>query len=187
MARWKNRKKVGKVQGQQIILKANRSLFAHMIIISLNRDITIKAVSKHPLGPLSCSLANSGGSQRKTNTFARELENMSPTKDIPTPSACIIHAMSVVHKLKGDGKTFVPLTNSALNQAIYEGTDSVSNDIVFDVFRDTSIKNAELYNRGYTTGIQWEDTGLGHTILQWNKLIRTPESKKSVLDFLVKQ
>lgn len=169
-------------------MKADRSLFAHMIIISLNIYIPIKAVSKHPLSPLSCSLANSGGSQRKTNTFARELENsMSPAKDIPTPSACIIHAMSVVHNLKGDGKTFVPLTNSTLKQAIYEGTDSVRNDIVFGVFRDTSIKNAELYNRGYNTGIQWEDIGLGHTILQLNKLIRTPERKKSVLDFLVKQ
>ena len=47
-----NRKKVGKVQGQQIILKADRILFAHMIVIAQSREILIKEVLAHPLGPL---------------------------------------------------------------------------------------------------------------------------------------
>ena len=47
-----NRKKVGKVQGQQSILKADRILFAHMIVIAQSREIPIKEVLAHPLGPL---------------------------------------------------------------------------------------------------------------------------------------
>lgn len=97
-------------------------------------------------------------STQDEHSCKRAGNNMSPAKDIPTPSACIIDAMGLVHKPKGDGKIFVQLTDSALNQAIYEGTDSVSNDIVIDVFRDTSIKNAELYNRlqyWHTVGRHW--------------------------------
>ena len=65
-----NRKKVGKVQGQQSILKADRILFADMIVIAQSREIPIKEVLAHPLGPLPWSLANSDGSLRKTNKAA---------------------------------------------------------------------------------------------------------------------
>lgn len=66
------------MQGQQIILKADRNLFAHMIVIAQSREIPIKEVLAHPLGPLPWSLANSDGSLRKTNkaALARELEKM---------------------------------------------------------------------------------------------------------------
>ncbi len=54
---------------------------------------------------------------RKTEKaeLARNLEkNVSPAETIPQPSACIIDGMSLVHKLKGDGKTFAQLADSAL-------------------------------------------------------------------------
>ena len=85
---------------------------------------------------------------------------MSPTEDIPTPSACIIDGMSLVHKLKGDGKTFAQLADSALYRALHEGTDSARTDVVFDIYRDESIKNAERCNRGSNTGTQWKNLHL---------------------------
>ena len=151
------REKIGKEQGQQIILKADRNLFAYMIIAAQSRDIPIKEVLAHPLGPLPWSLANNDGSLRKTNKAAltRELEtNVLPAENIPTPSACIIDGMNLVHKLKGEGKTLAQLADSALNQTLSEGTDSTRINVVFDVYRNTSIKNAERCNRGSNISTQ---------------------------------
>jgi hypothetical protein len=120
--------------------------------------------------------------------MTKELEkNVSPAEDIPTPSACIIDGMILVHKLKGDGKTFAQLAESALNQVLHEGNDSTRIDIVFDVHRDTSIKNAERCNRGSNTGTQWKNIAPGHNILQWKKFLRIPENKTSHIAFLIKQ
>ncbi len=57
---------------------------------------------------------------------------MSPAESIPQPSACIIDGMCLVHKLKGDGKSFAQLADSALNLALHEGTDSRRIDVVFE-------------------------------------------------------
>ena len=58
---------------------------------------------------------------------------------IVSPAACIIDGMSLVHRLKGDGKSFAHLTDAALMLALHEGTDSARIDVVFDVYRDESI------------------------------------------------
>ena len=87
--------------------------------------------------------------------LARELEtNVLPAENIPTPSACIIDGMNLVHKLKGEGKTFAQQADSALNQTLSEGTDSTRINVVFDVYRNTSIKNAERCNRGSNISTQ---------------------------------
>ncbi|KAK5921267.1 hypothetical protein CgunFtcFv8_024984 [Champsocephalus gunnari] len=95
------RKTGGKVEGKQVVLKADRNLFGHMILIAQNRKLHIRDVLVHPLGPLPWALSNSDGSLRKTNkaALARELEkNVSPAEDMPEPSACIIDGMSLVQK-----------------------------------------------------------------------------------------
>ena len=71
---------------KEVILRADRTLFAQMIILSQNRHLSMKEVLGHPLGPLPWSLANSDGSLRKTNkaTIAREFEkNTLPANLIP--------------------------------------------------------------------------------------------------------
>ena len=83
----------------EIIVRADRRLFAQMIVIAETRKLTMSSVLSHPLGPLPWALASPDGSLRKTNngTFAKE-----PHKDIPSveanpnPSACIIDGMSMV-------------------------------------------------------------------------------------------
>jgi hypothetical protein len=99
--------------------------------------------------------------------------------------------MGPLHKLKGDGKTFALLVESAANQDLHEGTGSSRIDIVFDVYRDASIKNAERCNQGSNTGtyavMQWKNTVPGHNILQRKKFPRTLEKKMSLVNFMVKQ
>ncbi len=68
-----------------MVLKADRNLFGHMIIASQSRELHIKGVLAHPLGPLPWALSNPDGSLWKTNkaALARELEkSASSVEDI---------------------------------------------------------------------------------------------------------
>ena len=184
------KKSTGKVQGKEIVLKADKNLFGHIIMIAQSRELPLQEVLSHPLGPLPWSLANADASLRKTNkaALARELEkNVQPAEVIPGPSACIIDGMALVHRLKGDGKTFEELADSALKLALHEGSNSKRIDVVFDVYRDTSIKNAERCNRGSSMGTQWKNIAPGHKVVQWKKFLRTSENKVSLIKFLTDQ
>ena len=175
---------------KELVLKADRNLFGHMILVSQSRNLHIKDVLAHPLGPLPWSLSNPDGSLRKTNkaALARELEkSASAVEDIGNLSACIIDGMSLVQKLKGDGKTFGEIAGSVLNFALHEGGKSTRIDVVFDVYRKTSIKNAERDNRGATSSTQWKNIAPGHNVVQWRKLLSNPESKTALIKFIVDQ
>lgn len=89
--------------------------------------------------------------------LARELEKSAlSVEDIGEHSACIIDGMSLVQKLKGDGKTFVEIAGSVLNLTLHRGRNSKRIDVAFDVYWKTSIKNAERYNRGSASSTQWK-------------------------------
>lgn len=68
--------RVKQAQKKEVVLKADRNLFGHMIIASQSRELHIKDVLAHSLGPLLWALSNPDGSLRKTNkaALARELE-----------------------------------------------------------------------------------------------------------------
>ncbi|KAI4811883.1 hypothetical protein KUCAC02_014754 [Chaenocephalus aceratus] len=71
--------------------------------------------------------------------------------------------------------------------ALHEGAPSCRINVVFDVYWKTSIKNAERCNRGATSGTQWKNIAPGHNIHQWRKFLSNPESKTSLVEFLVEQ
>ncbi|KAL8567726.1 hypothetical protein ACOMHN_009034 [Nucella lapillus] len=58
------------MDGRSVILKADRALFGRMIVMGQCRDINMKDMLSHPLGPLPWSLATPDGSIRKTNKAA---------------------------------------------------------------------------------------------------------------------
>ncbi|KAL2098309.1 hypothetical protein ACEWY4_007516 [Coilia grayii] len=79
------------------------------------------------------------------------------------------------------------LGRSVLNQALLEGRNCARIDVVFDVYRKTSIKNAERSRRGSGGSTQWKNIAPGHTVMQWRKLLSDAESKTSLIQFLVNQ
>lgn len=179
-------------QGQKkdVILKADRNLFGHMIMASQSRNLNIKDVLAHPLGPLPWALSNPDGSLRKTNkaALARELEkSVASVEEIGENTACIIDGMSLVQRVKGDGKTFGEIAKSLLHQALLEGRNSARIDIVFDVYWKTSIKNAERSGRGSGGSTQWKNIAPGHNVVQWRKLLSNSESKTALIQFFVDQ
>ena len=58
----------------EIILKADRALFGQMVIIAENRQLHMRDVLCHPLGPLPWALSTVDGSPQKTSKAALALE-----------------------------------------------------------------------------------------------------------------
>ena len=184
------KKTFNKESGKEVILKADRTLFSQMIIIAESRKLEISDVLAHPLGPLPWSLAATDGSLRKTNkaVLGKELEkNVPPAETIPGPCATIIDGMSIVQRMKGDHKTFAELADTILKMILNEHPQSSRVDVVFDVYREVSIKNAERKKRNTVPGTQFKNICAGHIIQQWRRFLGEDANKTALISFLVSE
>lgn len=142
-------RKAKQSKGNATVLRGDRNLFARKIIIAESRQLQMQEVLCHPLGPLPASLATSNGLPRKTNKaqlgrkFSRETGSVNSGCSIPTPSAYLIDGMSLIQKLQVDHHTFGKIAEMALSRVLREGEGSSRIDVVFDVYRDVSIKSVE--------------------------------------------
>ena len=144
----KSKKTVAK--DKEIMLKADKNLFGMMTVISQSRNLDMKEVLSHPRGPITWSLATTHGTLRKTNkaVLSNNLEKESTySEEIPENSACIIDAMSIVQKIKGNHKTFKKVAETLFLKAMSEKGSYSRVDLVFAVYKQKSIKNAERRNR----------------------------------------
>ena len=126
------------------MLTADRNLFAKMILIAKSRkELKMKDVLCHPLGPLPWSLATPDGIPCKMSKaiLARELQKDSVYVEvIPSPSATLIDGMALVQKTKEDHKTFGQLATAILNYALRDGHWNDKIVFNFDVYKEDSIK-----------------------------------------------
>ena len=122
---------------KETMLKADKNHFGMMTVISQSRSLDMKEVLSHPLGPIPWSLATSDGTLRKTNkaVLSNNLEKESTPEEIPEKSACIIDAMSLVQKIKGNHKTFKEVTETLFRKAMSEKGSCNKVDLVFDVYK----------------------------------------------------
>ena len=63
--------------------------------------------------------------------------------------------------------------------ALYTGAESSRTDVVFDVYLDGSIKNAERDNRRSDSGILFSNIVGGHKVKQCRRLLSSPKSRQS--------
>ena len=158
-----------------------------MILIAQNRKLDMLDVLSHPLGPLPWSLAGTDGVMKKTNkaVLAKHLESkVSPAEVIPGQYATVIDAMAVIQKVSGENRTFDELSDLILKQMLHHGQTSSRIDVVFDVYRDQSIKTAERENRGSHEGVVFSQIRPGHKIKNWRRLLACSESKDNFTKFL---
>ena len=60
--------------------------------------------------------------------------------------------------------------------------------VVFNVYRETSIKHAERCNQGSSTAIQYRNIAGSHNIQQWSKfLCSSCNNKSSLIKFILEQ
>lgn len=65
-----------KETAKEIVIRANRALFAQVIVVAEAKQLSMKEVLSHPLGPLPWSLAAPDGSLKKTakSSLAKEFQ-----------------------------------------------------------------------------------------------------------------
>ena len=86
-----------------------------------------------------------------------------------------VDGMSIVQKLDGNQKTFGDIAKTVLKIVIRERDKCDRVDVVFDAYRDGSIKDAERVNRGSGSGVKFRSLATGHMVKQWR--ISSPKPK----------
>ena len=179
-----------KAGNKEVVLKADHRIFAHMILIAQSRQLNLKEVLCHPLGPLPWSLASPNGSMRTTNKseLAKQLLKFpGVVESLPSRSACVIDGMALVQKLNGDGRTFADLAEHALSTVLAEASHSTRVDVVFDVYHESSIKQLERLARGADSGMEVKQIAAGHRVQQWRKFLKNSNNKTNLAAFFLKE
>ena len=84
---------------------------------------------------------------------------------IPQPCGRIIGGMAMVQKIRGDQKTFAEVADSMTSMVLHKlGTDSQRINVVFDVYRESLIKNAKREKRGSESSHEFRNIKADHKI-----------------------
>jgi hypothetical protein len=127
-----------------------------MLLIAQHRKLDIKDVLCYPLGPKPWALANGDRTLKKTNKallgkyIEKEIANVEMTTGA---SATIVNAMGTVQMVHDENFPFIELSS---------GSGRI--DVVFDLYKEQSIKAAEKVNRGSKDGIVFNQIKPGHRI-----------------------
>ncbi len=184
------KKKVVKSNGKEMILKADRSLFARIIVMAQVRSLQMEDILSHPLGPLPWALSTPDGLMRKTNksTLATTLQkNVRVVDQLPENSASVVDGMNLVQRVKADQVTFGDVANTVLSMALSQGSNSKRIDVVFDTYRENSIKNSERSARGGETGHQLQSITGTQIVRQWRSFLTRVTNKTSLIAFIVSE
>ena len=183
-------KKVVKVGDKEVELKVDRNLFAKMAVIAQHRKLDTREVLSHELGPFPWSLATCDGMLRKTNKaiLGKDLEESGCSLvNSELSSACVIDAMSFVHKLSSNHKTFEEISKDLFQRMITEGKSYGRIDFVFDKYQSISIKKPERIKRGETNAPAFANILPGHKITQWSRFLKSSHNKSSLINFFVQE
>ena len=189
---FKNLKAVTKLRAKDAVIpiKLDRDVFARMALLGQFRKIDMRLVFTYPLGPLPWALADPYGLPRKTNKakLAQQLENKVVTEESYPHDATSIHdGMAVLQKFKPPpGATFSVVAECLF--AMLTSNPSKRIDIVFDVYKDISIKNAERLERASgSKGITYQNILPGYQVKNWSKILSVSSNKTELVRFLVGQ
>ena len=80
-------------------------------------------------------------------------KNVSPVEATRTPSTSIFDGMGLVQRMNGTNKTFLQLAESVLFMVLYVGVQSGRVVVVFDAYRQPSVKYFERLTRGASTSV----------------------------------
>lgn len=108
-----------------------------------------------------------------------------PTVEVTRPSPYLIDGMALVQKLKVDNLAFGEIAAKMLPRVLREGEGSNRVDVVFDVYRDISIKSAERELRGESDAITFKNLAAGQKVKQFKNFLRNSDNKTSLVRFVV--
>ena len=151
-----NKKKV-MFNGRSVILKADRSLFRRVIVMTQGHNLEMQEILTHPLGAPPWELWTPASFLSKTNkTILKNLlqKNAQVAEQMPSNSAAVIDRISLAQKMSADHMSFGHVADTVLSIALREGAQCKRVYVVFDVYQEKSIKNSERLMRGEEIGHQ---------------------------------
>ena len=83
--------------------------------------------------------------------------------------------------------TFADLSQYILSLILAESKGCDRVDMVFDVYKDGSIKDAERVMRGSEESTHFKNIAPGHNVQQWRTFLRGSENKRNLIKFLVSE
>ena len=92
--------------------------------------------------------------------------------------------MSLIQKLKVDHLIFGEIPKMALSRVLREDDGSSRIDVVFDVYRDLSIKSAERELRSEDF-ITFKNLSSGKKVKQFRSFLQNSQNKTSLIKFIV--
>ena len=137
--------------GKSFVLRADRNLFARLLVIGQSRQIDLRDLLTHELGPVPWSLATYDGSLAKTNksALAKLLEDgVEILRNLTNASAVIVDAMAQPQTLPRIPDRFIDLADVILSTVIKQAGEARRIDFVADQYPSVSIKNIEREKRG---------------------------------------
>ena len=136
------------VYGKDVVIRADRQLFARLLMIRKKRGISIKKLLKYSLGPIAWSLATPQGNIFKSvkSKLLKTLEEKITLVDhVPQESARVYDRMCIVQQVPTGFEVFGQLSDYILKRI----TSNPSTNIFFtaDQYWDASIKSCERSRR----------------------------------------
>ena len=176
------------IKGKEEILRADRSLFARMAVIAQTREMNMREVLSHPLGPLPWSLATIDGSLAKTPKSKLVLvleKDVAPLDEEPDATLWILDAMAILQSIRRVPETFGELAEQVFGTVMHIGRNAMQIDFVCDRYPEISIKNIERGKRGKGGSLNVQITGGAQKCpKQWKKFLSNGKNKVRSLKYL---
>ena len=176
-------------KNKEVSLGASRSLFAQICIVMQRREIDLKKVLKVSLEPFPWLLAGQNGELKKTSKVAilHALEkDVEPMDDYPHSHVFIIDGMTLIQMIKPSGMMYAKLADKLLKAVLARNKKAVKTDVIFDVYRENSIKNAERVRRSSST-VAINNIIPTDQVYQWHQFLSLSSNKTLLIQFVVDQ
>ena len=140
-----------KVDKVKMVLKADRGLFARMVVMAQTRLLDLRQVLTFELGPLPWSLATPDGCPskiQKSKLLDLLEKDIEPEDDVLPTAAVIVDAMATLQALGSPSATFGELARQVfdiITKSLITPRSRVG--FVVDRYRDISIKTEERLRR----------------------------------------
>ena len=178
--------------GRNLILRADRNLFARLLVIGQSRQMDLRELLKHELGLFPWSLASTDGSLAKTNKAAlsKLLEDgvQCLTSIPPNTTAVIIDAMAMLQMFTRVPDRFADLAEMLLTEILVLTRTATRVDFVADQYPDLSIKNTERSKRGREGQVLFAISSREQPCpRQWKKFMSNGTNKTRLMHNLVSE
>ena len=178
-----------------VSISADRDLFGRLIVAARSRAVDLKEVFSFELSSVPFALSNKDGSLRKSDksvlmSVLEEKVHASPQlpSDVDVPTAFMVDGMAFIQKLRSWGAlNFGDLCMWYYRQLVGAFRKCSRIDIVFDTYRDVSIKSGERERRT-ASGSALEITIHSPATpvpRQWQKYMSSSKNKANLCEFLV--